>query len=130
MSRNLPDELAAAHASGDYHAYLAAKIDQLVGLHEMGKAADQKYIGRETVAHIEMLKACDLALWQLKEVCGYPIPYEVDRRYPKKMAGSAGNNPFKCGMCEARKLYPDLHLKHDAERHGGMYVKPDDFIKT
>lgn len=129
--RSIPDELAAAREAGDYHAYLAAKIDQLSLLHSAGQKADPKhYKGHEIVAQIEMLKACDLAMWQMKEALGYPIPNAVDTKYPRALAGNCGNNPFKCGVCDGRAKYPDAHLRVDAERHGGMYVPPKDFIKT
>lgn len=32
--------------------------------------------------------------WQLKQACGYPIP--ADKETPQ--------NPFKCGICDARGL--------------------------
>lgn len=32
--------------------------------------------------------------WQLKQACGYPIP--ADKETPQ--------NPFKCGICDARTL--------------------------
>lgn len=128
--RSFPDELEAAHADGDYHRYLGAKIDQLVALHEAGKMADKTYRGDDMAAMIAMLRACDLALWQLKEACGYPIPNAVDDKYPRRLNGNCGENPFQCGICAARKSYPDLHLKSDAERHGGMYIAPDEFKKV
>lgn len=128
---DLPRQLEQAHFDGRYHDFLALKIKQTELLHASAMAADPKhYVGRELVRAIEMLKACDLAMWQMKEALGYPIPSEVDERYPRQLAGNAGQNPFRCGTCDARKQYPDLHLKHDAERQGGMYVKPEYFIKT
>lgn len=128
--RDLPTELSEAAQAGDYHKYLAIKIDQMEALHEAGKKADPRYSGDEMVTMIEMMKAVDLALWQCKETLGYSIPHAVDERYPRSLAGNSGENPFQCGPCEARKRYPDLHLRSDAERHGGMYVSPDDFKKA
>lgn len=32
--------------------------------------------------------------WQLKQACGYPIPADKETI----------NNPFKCGICDARSL--------------------------
>lgn len=128
--RDLPKELSQAHFDGRYHDYIGLKIEQLEALHAAGKAADKTYRGDSLEQHIEMMKACDLAMWQMKESLGYPIPYAVDERYPRKLAGCAGDNPFKCGKCGAREAYPDLHLKHDAERHGGLYVAPDKFLKA
>lgn len=129
--RSLPDELQAAYDAGDYHGFLAIKIEQTEALHASALKADPKhYAGRELVRQIEMLKACDLAMWQMKEALGYPIPSTVDERYPRQLAGNAGKNPFECGSCGARKAYPDLHLKHDAEQQGGMYVAPADFVKA
>lgn len=129
--RSIPDELEAAHVAGDYHTFLALKIEQTEALHASALKADPKhYVGRELVRQIEMMKACDLAMWQMKEALGYPIPSAVDDKYRRSLAGNAGDNPFKCGLCEARKAYPDLHLKHDAELQGGMYVAPSDFVKT
>ena len=128
--RNLPDELHTAHANSDYHTYLGVKVDQLIALHAAGKAADKTYRGDTMDEMIAMLKACDLAMWQMKEALGYPIPSAVDRKYPRSLGGNGGANPFRCGICGAREHYPDLHLKADAERHGGLYVAPKDFIKA
>ena len=125
---NLVSNLEMAHANGDYHEFLRLKIEQMSALHAAGKSADpNRYRGTEMLRQIEMLKACDLAMWQMKEALGYPIPSAVDVLYPRQLAGNAGSNPFKCGTCDARTKYPDLHLKHDAERHGGLYVGPDRF---
>jgi hypothetical protein len=35
--------------------------------------------------------------WQLRQACGYPIPADKETI----------NNPFKCGLCEARALFPN-----------------------
>jgi hypothetical protein len=122
--------MAAAREAGDYHKWLALEIERVEALHRAGKEADPKhYVGREMVAKIEMLRACDLAMWQMKEALGLPIPNAVGERYPRRFAGNCGENPFKCGSCEARRLYPDLHLKCDAEHQGGMYIAPGDFRK-
>lgn len=128
--RDLPTELGAAHLDGRYHDYLGIKIDQITALHEAGKKADKTYRGETTEEMIAMLKACDLAMWQMKEALGYPIPNAVDVKYPRSLAGNCGDNPFKCGSCEARAKYPDLHLKADAERNGGLYAAPKDFQKA
>lgn len=126
--QDLVREAERAHEDGRYHDYLALEIERLEALHAAAKAADPvHYRGDVIVRTTEMLRACDRAMWQMKEALGYPIPYTADAAHPGALAGSAGNNPFRCGSCEARKAYPDLHLKHDAERQGGMYVAPDQF---
>lgn len=55
----------------------------------------------------------DLAYWQMREALGYPIPNRIDRRFPKKLGGNGGHNPFQCGLCAARKLYPATNLSCD-----------------
>lgn len=51
-----------------------------MNLYEIIKAKD---------AEIERLKTEN---WQLRQACGYPIP--ADKETPQ--------NPFKCGICDAR----------------------------
>ena len=51
----------------------------------------------------------DLAYWQMREALGYPIPDRIDRRFPRKLAGNCGLNPFMCGKCEARRRYPEAN---------------------
>ena len=36
----------------------------------------------------------DLEHWQMREALGYPIPNWVDRRWPRRLQGNAGRNPF------------------------------------
>lgn len=38
------------------------------------------------------IERLELENWQLKQACGYPIP--ADKETPQ--------NPFKCGICDAR----------------------------
>lgn len=58
---------------------------------------------------MQWLRYFDLEHWQMREALGYSIPSWVDRRWPRGLAGNAGHNPYKCGKCHARKLYPELH---------------------
>lgn len=41
---------------------------------------------------IDEIERLELENWQLKQACGYPIP--ADKETPQ--------NPFKCGICDAR----------------------------
>lgn len=50
---------------------------------------------REWHGELERLK---LENWQLKQACGYPIP--ADKETPQ--------NPFKCGVCDARARYREI----------------------
>jgi hypothetical protein len=59
------------------------------------------------------LREFDLAYWQMREALGYPIPNRIDQRFPKKLSGNGGHNPFQCGPCAARKLYPATNLSCD-----------------
>ena len=67
----------------------------------------------------------DLQYWQMREALGYPIPDRIDRRFKRKLCGNGGNNPFKCGICEARRLYPALNISSDVER-ASQAMSPDD----
>jgi len=58
---------------------------------------------------MKWLREFDLEYWQMREALGYPIPDRIDRRFPRKLAGNCGINPHKCGVCEARKRFPELH---------------------
>lgn len=71
-----------------------------------------------------ILREFDLTYWQMRSVLGFPIPSRIEARWPH---GMNMGNPFKCGFCDARRKFPDLHLKIDAERRGGMYVPPEQF---
>ncbi len=55
----------------------------------------------------------ELEYWQMRETLGFPIPNWVDEKWPCRFSGNGGENPFKCGLCEARRLHPELHLKVD-----------------
>ena len=68
-----------------------------------------------------ILREFDLTYWQMRCALGYPIPSRIEARWPH---GMNMGNPFKCGLCDARRKFPDLHLEHDAERRGGFYVGP------
>ena len=46
---------------------------------------------REAADEIERLTTEN---WQLRQACGYPIPADKD----------TPQNPFKCGVCDARAL--------------------------
>lgn len=55
---------------------------------------DEKMAGRiidDQAAEIERLETEN---WQLRQACGYPIPADKETI----------NNPFKCGVCDARNL--------------------------
>lgn len=56
-----------------------------------------------------LLRRFDLEYWQMREALGYPIPNWVDRKWPRKLSGNAGDNPFRCGPCQARQRYPELY---------------------
>jgi len=58
---------------------------------------------------MQWLRYFDLEYWQMREALGYPIPNWVDRRWPRQLQGNGGSPPVKCGICEARRLHPDLH---------------------
>ena len=53
-----------------------------------------------------IVREYDLTYWQLLSALGYPIPSRIEERWPRDM--NTGN-PYKCGICEARKAYPELH---------------------
>ena len=53
----------------------------------------------------------ELEYWQMREVLGFPIPNWVDEKWPRQFQGNGGVNPFRCGLCEARRLNPELHLR-------------------
>lgn len=55
----------------------------------------------------------DLAYWQMREALGYSIPDRIDRRFPRKLSGNGGSNPFQCGKCGARRQYPGVNLAVD-----------------
>jgi hypothetical protein len=40
------------------------------------------------------LRYFDLEYWQMREALGYSIPAWVDRRWPRKLQGNAGKNPY------------------------------------
>lgn len=40
------------------------------------------------------LRYFDLEYWQMREALGYSIPAWVDRRWPRRLQGNAGVNPF------------------------------------
>jgi len=46
----------------------------------------------------------------MREALGYPMPYWVQRRWPRQFQ-DGGKNPYFCGTCEARKRYPELHQR-------------------
>ncbi len=69
----------------------------------------------------------DLVYWQMREALGYPIPDRIDRRFPRKLSGNDGHNPFACGKCEARRRFPGVNLAHDIlELHD--HLPPDQWI--
>lgn len=57
----------------------------------------------------------DLSYWQMREALGFPIPDRIDRRFPRKLYGNGGHNPFKCGLCEARRRYPATNVSYDVK---------------
>lgn len=57
---------------------------------------------------LKLLRRYDLEYWQMREALGFSIPTWVDRRWPRQFQGNAGKNPFECGVCASRRLYPEL----------------------
>jgi hypothetical protein len=55
-------------------------------------------------------RAFDHDYWQMRSALGYPIPHWADKRF---RLTSGPMNPHQCGMCEARKRYPGLHVASD-----------------
>lgn len=58
---------------------------------------------------MKWLRYFDLEYWRLREALGYPVPSWVDKRWPRSFAGNGGINPFECGACGSRRLYPHLY---------------------
>lgn len=56
----------------------------------------------------EFLRWFDRDYWQMREALGYPMPYWVQRRWPRQFQ-DGGSNPYQCGICAARRRYPELH---------------------
>jgi hypothetical protein len=53
---------------------------------------------------MKWLRYFDLEYWQMQEALGYPIPNWVDRRWPRRLQGNAGTNPFwKIGATVAKQ---------------------------
>lgn len=70
----------------------------------------------------------DLRYWQMREALGYAVPARIDRRFPRQLGGNGGTNPFQCGLCEARRLHPGLHVASDIHRMDELSAdKRDDF---
>ena len=59
---------------------------------------------------MNLLREFDLTYWRMMEALGYPIPDRIDRRFPRKLVGNCGVNPFECGKCRARKLFPTTNF--------------------
>lgn len=55
------------------------------------------------------LRRFDLEYWQMREALGYPIPNWVDLKWPRKLSGNAGTNPFECGVYAARRKHPETY---------------------
>jgi hypothetical protein len=53
--------------------------------------------------------------WQLRQACGYPIP--ADKETPQ--------NPFKCGICDARSL-PSSDRATNNEQQENDHAAPRD----
>ena len=58
------------------------------------------------------LKKLELENWQMREALGYPMPSYLADKYPGQFA-NGGSNPFKCGVCDARRKHPDFHKSTD-----------------
>lgn len=67
----------------------------------------------------------DLDYWRMREALGFPIPDRIDRRFRKKLAGNGGHNPFKCGVCDARRKFPGLHISEDIRSLRRRLTGPD-----
>lgn len=56
---------------------------------------------------LDEIEKLELENWQLRQACGYPIP--ADKETPQ--------NPFKCGVCDARsKSWHREGIEDDHER--------------
>lgn len=73
-----------------------------------------------------LLREFDLEYWQMRAALGHPIPVRIEARWPH---GMNMGNPYKCGVCAARRRFPGLHVSQDIrlfrERLTG--VERDDF---
>lgn len=74
---------------------------------------------------MNLFREFDLQYWQMREALGYPIPHRIDKRFPRKLGGNGGTNPFQCGPCAARRMYPALNISSDVE-HAARTMSPDD----
>jgi len=55
-------------------------------------------------------RAFDRDYWEMRAALGYSIPHWVDKRF-RLTAGPPSK--FRCGLCEARKRFPGLHVASD-----------------
>lgn len=53
------------------------------------------------------LREFDLTYWQMLSALGFPIPSRIEARWPREM--NTGN-PYKCGICDAKRKYPEAHV--------------------
>lgn len=49
----------------------------------------------------------DRDYWMMRSALGYPVPHRVEALWPKSL--NTGNN-FKCGKCEAMRLFPGVNI--------------------
>lgn len=54
--------------------------------------------------------------WQLRAALGYSIPAALER--------AVEPNPYRCGICESRRLYPHLQGSRDPEGWRTLPVNP------
>lgn len=74
---------------------------------------------------MNLLREFDLEYWQMREALGFPIPDRIDRRWPRKLSGNGGVNPFECGKCNARKRYPGVNIAVDLlNLHDRLTISP------
>lgn len=65
---------------------------------------------RHGLGWVRWWREYNLTYWQMISALGFPIPSRIEARWPYSM--NAGN-PYKCGLCEARRIYPGLHVGMD-----------------
>jgi hypothetical protein len=58
-----------------------------------------------------LFREFDLDYWQMLSALGFSIPSRIEERWPYEM--NMGN-PYKCGLCESRHVYPWLHYTPEA----------------
>lgn len=65
--------------------------------HHKEKIEAMNKIAAAITSHSDEIERLQMENWQLRQACGYPIP--ADKETPQ--------NPFKCGICDARAISGD-----------------------